>query len=604
MKKPYIVLTGLLLTFLPILCACRGGADADGAQPGQADAASAAGHGLGDTSTRPADGMSMVYVPGGQYKMGGTGNFADRKHTVELDSFWIDQTEVTNAHYRRCVEAGACRAPTTCSWGEPTYDDAAKADHPVLCVAWHDAHSYCQWAGGRLPTEAEWEYAARGTDSALYPWGDEFDGTKLNSCDTNCPHEDQRVTAYDDGYARTAPAGNYPAGASWCGALDLAGNVWEWVADWHGSYPLTRQTNPTGPERGSERLIRGGSWFDYNEYGFLRAANRHPFEPRATNDTIGFRCVVPERAAALPFACTSFAVYSDETFYGMNFDYPDTEVKFSIYPGGDRKVFQMEFYQEGGFSPTVGMNSAGLFSSCQMLFPEAPGTISPGPDDVYPWQVYRQALFDFESVEEVTRFLAGKRVVHWSLTLHDLFADLYGNAMVVEAGDEENVVTPIEDNFIVMTNFPNGDFAGQGYESVEGAGAERYKIAYENISEHVAEFGVERGLETLEKAVSSGDFPTQVSMVFAPEAGQVYIALKKDFGRIWQVSIADQTIETYSGFGKARRMDLDSGGVLASDLEKAPRAIPWGYLILAGCVVVPAAGGCALFLRRRSTKAA
>ena len=85
--------------------------------------------------------------------------------------------------------------------------------------------------------------------------------------------------------------GAYPEGASWCGALDLAGNVWEWVADWHGPYPFARQTHPTGPERGSERLIRGGSWFDGNEDGFLRADNRHPFEPRAANDVIGFRCV-------------------------------------------------------------------------------------------------------------------------------------------------------------------------------------------------------------------------------------------------------------------------------------------------------------------------
>ncbi|MEJ2207920.1 MAG: SUMF1/EgtB/PvdO family nonheme iron enzyme [Anaerolineae bacterium] len=599
MNKSHVVLANLLVVCLLTLCACGSQGDTGGAQSGQADASA---HGVGDTSTRPADGMPMVYVPGGAFKMGGTGNRADRRHTVELDGFWIDRTEVTNAHYRRCVEAGACRDPTACSWGKPTYADAAKAAHPVLCVSWRDADAYCAWAGGRLPTEAEWEYAARGPDSTLYPWGDEFDGTRLNSCDANCPHEGQRVADYDDGYARTAPAGTYPAGASWCGALDLAGNVWEWVADWHGAYPLAKQTNPTGPDSGTERLIRGGSWFDYNEYGFLRADNRHPFEPRAANDTIGFRCAVPDRTATLPFACTSFAVYSDETFYGMNFDYPDTEIKFSIYPSGDRKVFQMEFYEGDGFSATVGMNSAGLFSSCQMLFPEAPERASPGPDDVYPWQVYRRALFDFESVQEVSGFIADKKVVHWSRTLHDLFADPYGNAMVVEAGEEENVVTTIENDFIVMTNFPNGDFVGQGYETVQGVGADRYKIAYENISEHMVDFDVERGLETLEKAVSSGDFPTQASMVFEPERGQVYIALKKDFGRIWRVSIADQTIETYSGFSQAGKMDLDSGGVMASDLEKASRGNHRGTLILVGGVIVLAGGGCALLVRRRSTQ--
>jgi formylglycine-generating enzyme required for sulfatase activity len=248
-----------------------------------------------DTRLRPADGMTMVYVPGGEFKMGKTWSLQDRVHTVELGSFWIDQTEVTNAHYRRCVEAGACQAPTTCSWGEPTYGDASKADHPVICVTWQAASNYCRWAGGRLPTEAEWEYAARGPLATTYPWGDDFDGTRLNSCDANCPHEDERVTDYDDGQALTAPVGSYPSGASWCGALDLAGNVWEWIADWHGPYPLTRQTNPTGPESGSERLIRGGSWYHNDEYGFLRADNRHPFDPRDYNHLIGFRCVVPTR---------------------------------------------------------------------------------------------------------------------------------------------------------------------------------------------------------------------------------------------------------------------------------------------------------------------
>jgi len=248
-----------------------------------------------DTRLRPADGMTMVWVPGGEFRMGRTWSLKDRVHTVELDAFWIDRTEVTNGHFRRCVEVGACRAPTTCNWGEPTYGDASKTDHPVICVTWQEANDYCRWAGARLPTEAEWEYAARGPSTTTYPWGDDFDGTRLNSCDVNCPHEDERSTDYDDGYALTAPVGSYPSGASWCGALDMVGNVWEWVADWYGPYPLTRQTNPAGPESGSERLIRGGAWYHNDEYGFLRADNRHPFEPRDYNYLIGFRCVVPAR---------------------------------------------------------------------------------------------------------------------------------------------------------------------------------------------------------------------------------------------------------------------------------------------------------------------
>jgi len=282
-----------LIAFLAFVSGCGGAAPAS-APPVKAPVPTP-GYGLNDTWTRPADGMTMVYVPGGEFRMGTTWSLDDHVHTVVLDSFWIDLTEVTNDHYGRCVAAGACSAPTTCAWGEPTYEDSAKADHPVICVTWQAARAYCEWSGGRLPTEAEWEYAARGPDSGIYPWGDQFDGTRLNSCDVSCPHDDRKVTDYDDGQAQTAPVGSYLSGASWCGALDMVGNVWEWVADWHASYPLTQQTNPSGPESGSERLIRGGSWFDNDEYGFLRADNRHPFDPRADNYLTGFRCVVQAR---------------------------------------------------------------------------------------------------------------------------------------------------------------------------------------------------------------------------------------------------------------------------------------------------------------------
>jgi formylglycine-generating enzyme required for sulfatase activity len=255
----------------------------------------AANHEPQITRARTADEMVMVYAPGGEFRMGRKGGLQNRAHTVELDSFWIERTEVTNDHFRRCVDAGACRAPTTCNWGEPTYDDPSKADHPVICVTWQVASDYCRWAGGQLPTEAQWEYAARGPQALIYPWGHALDGNPLNACDVNCPHEDQRMADCDDGYALTAPAGSYPDGSSWCGALDMAGNVWEWVVDWHTPYPLTQQTNPTGPETGTERLIRGGSWYESNDYGFLRADNRHPFEPRDYNHLIGFRCVMPAK---------------------------------------------------------------------------------------------------------------------------------------------------------------------------------------------------------------------------------------------------------------------------------------------------------------------
>lgn len=247
---------------------------------------------LGDTFSRQKDGMTMIFVPGGEFMMGRRWRFQDHTHKVVLDSFWIDKTEVTTANFASCVEAGVCSPPVSCSWGEPTYQDGDMSHHPVVCISYQIAKNYCRWAGARLPTEAEWEYAARGPESMVYPWGDTFNGRWINSCDRNCPHEDHQQNDYDDGYAQTSPVGSYPAGSSWCGALDLIGNVWEWVADWHAPYPWATQSNPKGPEAGTERIIRGGSWFENNDYGFLRGDNRHPYEPQARDFLVGFRCAV------------------------------------------------------------------------------------------------------------------------------------------------------------------------------------------------------------------------------------------------------------------------------------------------------------------------
>ncbi|NTV38152.1 MAG: formylglycine-generating enzyme family protein, partial [Anaerolineales bacterium] len=199
--------------------------------------------------TRSQDGMVMVYVQAGDFLMGnplGVGSDEEApQHIVTLNGFWVDSTEVTNAQYRLFVDATGHPAPINCDWGDPTYGDAAYADHPVVCVNWDDANAYCEWAGARLPTEAEWEKAARGTDGQMYPWGTVFDGTLVNFCDARCDNErvndcgDTRCYSVpkdptvNDSYVHTAPVGSFLAGASPYGALDMAGNVWEWVADWY-----------------------------------------------------------------------------------------------------------------------------------------------------------------------------------------------------------------------------------------------------------------------------------------------------------------------------------------------------------------------------------
>jgi serine/threonine-protein kinase len=260
---------------------------------------------LGDARTRSLDGMLMVYVPAGEFQMGSDEGEVDHAlqlckqydtncrrnyfsveqpaHAVVLDGFWIDKTEVTNSQYAACQAAGACDEPDC-----QVEAQEASGDRPVVCVTWEQAAAYCAWAGARLPTEAEWEYAARGAGGRRYPWGDEFDGTLLNYCDANCTLR-KRDEAVDDGYARTAPVGSYPAGASWVGALDMAGNVWELVADWTAPYSPERQTNPAGPASGQRRVARGGSWHTSPDH--VRSALRTHVGPDQSVDHAGFRCV-------------------------------------------------------------------------------------------------------------------------------------------------------------------------------------------------------------------------------------------------------------------------------------------------------------------------
>jgi formylglycine-generating enzyme required for sulfatase activity len=143
-----------------------------------------------------------------------------------------------------------------------------------------------------LPTEAEWEYAARGGDESRYPWGDEFVGINLNYCDSNCAL-DKRDEKFDDGYPNTAPVGSYPVGASWVGALDMAGNVWEMVADWNAAYTSENQTNPAGPESGGRRVARGGSWHASPDH--VRSTLRTHMGPADFVNHAGFRCVQSAR---------------------------------------------------------------------------------------------------------------------------------------------------------------------------------------------------------------------------------------------------------------------------------------------------------------------
>jgi formylglycine-generating enzyme required for sulfatase activity len=264
------------------------------------------------------DGMAMVYVPEGDFQMGSNdGPDTEKpKHTVWVNAFWIDQTEVNNSQFETFIKESRYKTDaeiaewsyvlelSTGKWlkvsganwkhpAGPTSNLSGLEKHPVSYMSWNDASAYCAWAGRRLPSEAEWEKAARSNDGRVYPWGNQPPGNNLlNFADTNVSLQWADKSS-DDGYVFTSPVGHYPEGASPYGALDMAGNVWEWVNDWYDPEYYLSQTvwrNPTGPSTRSGRVLRGGSWYDSG--GVTRASFRLGYYPMDGYAYYGFRCAV------------------------------------------------------------------------------------------------------------------------------------------------------------------------------------------------------------------------------------------------------------------------------------------------------------------------
>lgn len=253
----------------------------------------------GQERASSTDGMPAAYIPDGSFRMGALDPDIQRDeqpaHSVSMKGFWMDKLEVTNAMFALCVQAGACEPPQTfkSQARESYFNNPEFNDYPVVYVTWFQADSYCKWAGRRLPTEAEWEYAARGSDFRTYPWGDE--------------RPDSSRGNFNYFVGDTTRVGNYPAGASPFGILDMAGNVAEWLSDYYDGdyYAQGANVNPTGPGVRSQyfnRVVRGGTFQDV--FKDVRLANRASVRgsnPQASDifstdylgefsPKIGFRC--------------------------------------------------------------------------------------------------------------------------------------------------------------------------------------------------------------------------------------------------------------------------------------------------------------------------
>jgi formylglycine-generating enzyme required for sulfatase activity len=256
----------------------------------------------------------MATIAAGQYFQGSDQKDAleneKPSHNVALDAYCIDLYETTAKQYKACSDVGKCKRVSNevewpkitpqdkklyaplCTFGKPELED-----HPINCVSFEMAELYCKAEGKRLPTEAEWEYATRGPDGRVYPWGDDAPTSKhLNACGTECVAWGRKngtaLTALypeDDGYAATAPVGKFEAGKSRFGPYDVVGNVWEWVSDWYAPYTADAKKNPTGPASGERRVIRGGAW-NGSYATWLRPSFRYAQDPAALSYGIGFRC--------------------------------------------------------------------------------------------------------------------------------------------------------------------------------------------------------------------------------------------------------------------------------------------------------------------------
>lgn len=263
--------------------------------------------------------------------------------------------------------------------------------------------------------------------------------------------------------------------------------------------------------------------------------------------------------------CTSFAVYASRPFYGMNFDFPQVPIWLRLKPAARGDIFTLCFEREGAIHATAGLNGAGLFAAAQILVAHFTQEAEAETDEwISPYEVFVQSLQAGQRVADVLAIL-GERRLGYSADRkgHQLYADCEGGAVILEPGPSANRVYRSQGRCAVMTNRPAQKEMDRAAENITRLGVDRYQIATQWIQSRLEEFTIEDGFETLRRTMLvRGRFTTQASIVADPQAGEVYIALRKDFNRIWKVDLHERTVEAYAGFSETWSAALDESGVL------------------------------------------
>lgn len=280
--------------------------------------------------------------------------------------------------------------------------------------------------------------------------------------------------------------------------------------------------------------------------------------------------------------CTGFVSFFNQPLYGMNFDFYKVPMRLRIRMEANKKIFAVESFIENKWLENMTMNEGGLFANVQSNWSDQHLYIKPGPNQIPMLELYKMMMQDAESVKDVMDIIGSKTIVHNTLPpdselnkVHHLVADRYGGAVIIESKNYQNDITPIKGKYMVMTNFPNGEFSGKHYSEAKHpkeesrSGHDRYRNVSGYIWNHRDSFGLDDALEALKIASGKDEtWETLISAVFDPLNLEIFLVVTRDFGHRWRVILKDGILETYSGFNESKHFDLGSAEILVADLEK------------------------------------